>query len=122
MENLYYLITAVLFIVALKMMTSPRTARAGNLIAAGGMLIAIVGMFLSHTVAGGMWPWIIAGLAVGAVVGTFMAVKVKMTGMPQMVSFFNGMGGLAAGLVAISDFLDSVAKHGQTAGGDDWPL
>jgi NAD(P) transhydrogenase subunit beta len=122
MENLYYLITAVLFIVALKMMTSPRTARAGNLIAAGGMLIAIAGMFLSHTVAGGMWPWIIAGLAVGAVVGTFMAVKVKMTGMPQMVSFFNGMGGLAAGLVAISDFMDSVAKQGQTAGADDWPL
>ena len=49
MENLYYLMTAVLFIVALKMRTSPRTARAVNLIAAAGMLIAIVGIFLSHT-------------------------------------------------------------------------
>ena len=133
MENLSYLITAVLFIVALKMMTSPRTARAGNLLAAAGMLIAIVGIFLSHTdlfakeafTQGlwglSMWPWIIAGLAIGTVVGTFMAVKVKMTGMPQMVSFFNGMGGLAAGLVAISDFMDSVAKQGEQAPGD-WPL
>ncbi len=129
MENLYYLVTAILFIVALKMMTSPKTARLGNLIAAGGMLIAIVGIFLSHTDLFGkesftdgpwglsMWVWIIGALVVGTIIGTFMAVKVKMTGMPQMVSFFNGMGGLAAGLVAISDFRESLSTPDPT-----WPL
>ena len=97
--ELAYLAAAVMFIFALKAMSSPRTARRGNLIGALGMLVAIVCTLLSRQVVS--WGWIVAGLVLGSAIGGYLAVKVKMTGMPQMVAIFNGMGGLASGLVVL---------------------
>lgn len=95
MENfllqLSYLIGSITFIVGLKQLSSPDSARKGNLVAAAGMLIAILGTVLFHQQEGhhiGNIPWIIAAMAIGTVVGWLMAMKVKMTAMPQMVSFF----------------------------------
>jgi H+-translocating NAD(P) transhydrogenase subunit beta len=97
--ELAYVVAAVLFIFALKAMSSPKTARRGNLIGAIGMLVAIVFTLLSRDVVS--WPWIVAGLVLGSAIGAYLAVKVQMTGMPQMVAIFNGMGGLASGLVVL---------------------
>ncbi len=104
-----YLIGSVTFILGLKMLSHPATARRGNLIAAGGMLIAIVGtIFLYRNTETGdhlhNYGWIFGGLAVGGVIGTFAARKVKMTAMPEMVSLFNGMGGACAALISLVEF------------------
>jgi len=99
--RLSYLVAAVLFIFALKAMSSPRTARRGNLVGAFGMLVAIVFTLLS----GGLqWRWIIVGLVTGAAVGGYLALRVQMTAMPQMVAMFNGFGGLASAMVVIAEF------------------
>jgi len=99
--DLSYLLAAVLFIFALKLMASPRTARRGNLIGACGMLIAIIFTLTARQIVS--WPWIIAGLIVGAGIGAFLAGAVRMTAMPQMVAMFNGFGGLASGLVVLAE-------------------
>ena len=99
--DLSYLLAAVLFIFALKAMASPRTARRGNLVGAVGMLVAIVFTLTSREIV--TWGWIIAGLVVGAGIGAFLAMRVKMTAMPQMVAMFNGFGGLASGLVVLAN-------------------
>ncbi len=99
-----YLFAAVLFVFALKAMSSPKTARRGNAIGAFGMAIAIAITLLSRDflgIGGGWWAVIIAGL-VGTGVGAFLALTVKMTGMPQMVAIFNGLGGLASAMVVFS--------------------
>ncbi len=97
-QNLAYLVASILFILGLKGLTHPRTAVRGNLTGSVAMLLAI----LATLWAGGIvdWTWVIAGLAVGSVVGVIMALKVPMTGMPQMVAVFNGFGGGASFLVA----------------------
>ncbi|MBA2476202.1 MAG: NAD(P)(+) transhydrogenase (Re/Si-specific) subunit beta, partial [Actinobacteria bacterium] len=97
-----YLLTAVAFIVALKRLSSPATARSGNLIGAAGMLLAIVATLIQHDVVS-VWQ-IALGMTVGAVVGAVAAQRVKMTAMPQMVALFNGVGGGAAALVAFAEF------------------
>ncbi len=101
LAQLAYLLAAVLFILALKSMASPRTARRGNLIGALGMLIAVVCTLLTRDF---RWTWIIAGLVIGAAVGAYLALRVKMTAMPQMVAMFNGFGGLASAAVVIVEF------------------
>ena len=105
---LSYLIGSVTFIIGLKMLSHPDSARKGNLVAAFGMGIAIFAtIFLYHNDAGESlhnYPWIFAGLAIGTVVGTMVAKKVKMTAMPEMVSMFNGMGGACAMLISIVEF------------------
>ena len=97
--QLAYLLAAVCFIVALKGLSSPRTARRGNLIGAAGALIACVTVVISsdfdHLAA------ILAAVAIGAAVGTIGAYRVQMTQMPQMVALFNGVGGGAAAIVAL---------------------
>jgi NAD(P) transhydrogenase subunit beta len=100
---LAYLVSAVGFIVGLKMMASPRTAVRGNLIGAAGMALAIGAACLEPGVSS--YTLIAGGLAVGAVVGWILAVRVQMTGMPQMVALLNGLGGAASTLVAWSDLL-----------------
>jgi len=100
---LCYLVAAALFIVGLKYMSSPATARRGNILAALGMLIAIVVTLLDREIIS--YTWIIAGLVTGALIGTFSARLVKMTAMPQMVGIFNGFGGGASALVAIAEFI-----------------
>ncbi|MFP3835803.1 NAD(P)(+) transhydrogenase (Re/Si-specific) subunit beta, partial [Chryseobacterium sp. SIMBA_028] len=87
------------FIVALKGLNSPRTARRGNLIGALGAFLAVVTVFVSARVEN--IPWIIAAMAVGAGVAAPVARRVQMTQMPQLVALFNGVGGGAAALVAL---------------------
>jgi NAD(P) transhydrogenase subunit beta len=103
-----YLIASVTFIVGLKMLSHPASARRGNLLAAAGMGIAILGtIFLYQDAEGNKLHnhiWIFAGLAIGAFIGTLAAKKVKMTAMPEMVSLFNGMGGACAALISIVEF------------------
>ncbi|MDR2206575.1 MAG: NAD(P)(+) transhydrogenase (Re/Si-specific) subunit beta [Flavobacteriaceae bacterium] len=112
-----YLIGSVTFILGLKMLSNPATARNGNLVAAAGMTIAILGtIFLYSYNEDGTdkkltnYIWIFSGIVIGSVVGTLVAKKVKMTAMPQMVSLFNGMGGLCAALISIVEF-DHLIKH-----------
>src|SRR6266487_5488924 len=106
--TLCYLIVAVTFILGLKMLSSPASARKGNLIAAFGMSIAILGtIFLYRDDEGNRlhnYAWIFTGILIGGVVGTLAAKKVRMTAMPEMVSMFNGMGGACAALISIVEF------------------
>lgn len=104
-----YLLTGVLFIVGLKYLSSPATARTGNRIAIVGMLIAIGATLFAP----GLLSWwiIILGVAVGAVIGYFSARTVKMTAMPQMVALFNGAGGGAAALVSTAEFTRASSAH-----------
>lgn len=108
--ELSYLIAALLFVLGLKYMSHPLTARKGNFYAAGGMLLAMITTLLLHKNANGAGIQmtnvfiILAAIGVGTVVGWIMARKVKMTAMPQMVSFYNATGGLASALVAFLEF------------------
>jgi NAD(P) transhydrogenase subunit beta len=105
--GLVYLVAAALFILGLRYLSSPRTARYGNWIAALGMAIALVWtvvVFWAHFTAAGI-AISIAGVAIGASIGTIVARRVKMTAMPQMVAAFNGVGGGAAALVAVVELL-----------------
>ncbi len=105
---LSYLIASITFIVGLKMLSHPDTARKGNGVAAIGMTIAILAtIFLYVDGSGnhlGNYLWIFGGLLIGTVIGTIMAKKVQMTAMPQMVSLFNGMGGACAAIISIVEF------------------
>lgn len=105
---LSYLIGSITFIVGLKMLSHPDTARKGNGVAAIGMTIAILAtIFLYVDGSGnhlGNYLWIFGGLLIGTVIGTVMAKKVQMTAMPQMVSLFNGMGGACAAIISIVEF------------------
>jgi NAD(P) transhydrogenase subunit beta len=100
--ELAYLVALVTFIIGLKRLSSPATARTGNRIAAVGMLIAIVATLVDKRVAS--FGAIAVAMAIGAVIGAVGARKVKMTAMPQMVALFNGVGGGAAALVAAAEY------------------
>jgi H+-translocating NAD(P) transhydrogenase subunit beta len=100
-----YLVAAVLFILGLKQLSSPKSARNGNFTAAAGMVIALIATIpLLHFTTAGVTV-ISIGIVIGAVVGTVGARRVKMTAIPQMVALFNGVGGGAAALVAVSELL-----------------
>jgi NAD(P) transhydrogenase subunit beta len=102
-----YLIGSVTFILGLKMLSNPAAARKGNLLAAGGMAIAIIGTIFLYEEDGqklGNYGWIFGGIAIGTVIGFLAAKKVKMTAMPEMVSLFNGMGGACAALISLVEF------------------
>lgn len=100
-----YLLGSVSFIVGLKMLSKPDSAKRGNLLAGFGMTLAILGtIFLHENSSGekiGNLIWIFGGILIGTVIGYFAAMKVKMTQMPQMVSLFNGMGGACAALIGM---------------------
>lgn len=100
----------MLFVFGLKMLSSPATARKGNLVSAIGMLIAILTTLTAMTEI--KWIWIIIGAGTGAVIGIFAARLVKMTSMPEMVGLFNGFGGLASLLVGWSEFHRSWSTGG----------
>jgi len=100
--QLSYLVAASLFIIGLKQLGSPATARQGNVIAAIGMGIAIVGTLLERQVVS--YELIVVGVIAGSILGTIMAKTVAMTDMPQMVGLLNGFGGAASALVAIGEF------------------
>jgi NAD(P) transhydrogenase subunit beta len=103
--NVVYLIAAVCFILALKGLSSPKTARYGNAIGALGMLVAVISTFFikGFTNTG----YVLAAMAIGLVIGIPAARLVKMTAMPQMVAAFNGVGGAAAAVVSLSEFVST---------------
>lgn len=105
MTAILYLAAAVAFIVGLRRLGGPSTARSGNRIAAIGMLLAIVLTLVAQDILN--WGTVLAGLAVGAVIGAWAAVRVQMTAMPQMVAAFNGFGGIASALVAAVEVVES---------------
>ncbi|MDF0553917.1 NAD(P)(+) transhydrogenase (Re/Si-specific) subunit beta [Kamptonema sp. UHCC 0994] len=100
--QLSYLVAASLFIIGLKQLGSPATARQGNVLAAIGMAIAIVGTLLERQVVS--YELIVVGIIAGSILGTIMAKTVAMTDMPQMVGLLNGFGGAASALVAVGEF------------------
>jgi NAD(P) transhydrogenase subunit beta len=108
--ELGYLLAAVCFILALKGLSSPRTARRGNLIGAAGAVLACVVVFLSaplsHVLA------ILAAIAVGTAIGALGAYRVRMTQMPQLVALFNGVGGGAAAIVALVELREIAQAAG----------
>jgi len=106
-----YLICIVLFIIGLKRLSSPDTARNGNLVAATGMGIAII-VSLFYPVEGGQnnYGWVASGMVVGAAVGYTAARRVKMTAMPEMVSLFNGLGGACAMMISLVEFYNYPAN------------
>ncbi len=111
--NFSYLVASVLFIFCIIGLTHPRTAVRGNLFGALAMLIAIVATLFDKNIVS--FEIILAGIVVGAAIGALFAIKVKMTGMPQMVALFNGFGGGASVLVAGTAFIEA---HGRVSGYD----
>ena len=104
-ENIFYLLSSVLFIFGIKRLSHPRTARSGNLIASMGMLIAIVTtLVVSDSLS---YERIGIGIIIGTIIGAFFAARVEMTQMPQMVAIFNGFGGIASALVAAAEFVNA---------------
>lgn len=97
--ELAYLVAIVLFIVGLKRLSSPATARSGNRLASYGMLLGVVVTLLDRDIIS--FEAIIAGVVVGALIGGLLAKKVEMTSMPELVALFNGFGGIASALVAL---------------------
>jgi NAD(P) transhydrogenase subunit beta len=113
--ELAYLFSAVLFVVGIKRLQSPATARHGNALAAAGMLLAIVVTLVDNQILD--WTWILVGIVSGSLIGGLAARTVKMTAMPEMVGIFNGFGGGASALVAAAEF--SRVQHagvGETLG------
>ena len=105
--EIVYVIASVLFIIGLKMLSHPLTARRGNILAAFGMGLAIIATIIFHRKDGepiGNISLILTAIVIGTVIGWLIAKRVKMTAMPQLVSFFNGMGGAAAALISLVEF------------------
>jgi len=107
-----YLVAAALFILGIKQLSSPRTAPQGNRMGAMGMFLAVI-VTLTRMYSEGVvgWELIVGGLAVGILIGALMATRVEMTGMPELVALFNGFGGGASALVALSEVLGRL-QHG----------
>ena len=106
-----YLLAAALFIIGIKKLSSPRTAPQGNRLGAMGMFLAVL-VTLTRMQSEGVigWELIVGGLAIGAIIGVLMATKVEMTGMPELVALFNGFGGGASALVALSEVLGRLQR------------
>jgi H+-translocating NAD(P) transhydrogenase subunit beta len=104
LSYIVYLISSVLFIFGIKKLASPKTARQGNFLASLGMFLAIIiTVILTRLV---NWELMLAGLVIGSSIGAVMALKVPMTGMPQMVGLLNGFGGGASALVALAEYFN----------------
>ena len=106
-----YLLASVFFVLGLKAMSHPETARRGMFLAEAGMLAAIIGTLMHHEIVS--YEWIIAGLVIGSIVGALMAIWVPMTAMPQRTALSHAFGALAAALVGIAEY----SIHGETMGG-----
>ena len=109
--NSAYLVASVLFILGIRGLSHPRTARQGNILASIGMLIAVVATLLNPEIEN--YGLIAVGIAIGAVIGVVSARAVKMTAMPQMVALFNGVGGGAVALVALSEYHELIPEPGE---------
>jgi NAD(P) transhydrogenase subunit beta len=106
--NLTYLVASVLFIIGLKGLAHPRTAVRGNLLGALGMFLAIVVTLIDRRIMG--YEMIIAGVVVGGLVGSILAVRIQMTAMPQLVALFNGFGGGASVFVAGAALIEAIGQ------------
>ena len=120
-----YLVSALFFVVGLKLLSSPDSARRGNLWAATGMIMAMIATMVLHRngqgdgIKGANLVIILAAIAFGGVIGAVVARRIKMTAMPQLVSFFNATGGAASALVALIEFSN---PENQISPGDPaWP-
>jgi NAD(P) transhydrogenase subunit beta len=118
--ELSYLLSSVLFVVGLKRLQSPATARGGNRLAALAMLIAIVATLVENQVLS--WTGIVAGMVLGSLIGGVAARTVKMTDMPQLVGIFNGFGGGASALVAAAELVRVQSSGGALALGDGFTI
>jgi len=112
--SLAYIIACVLFILGIKNLNKPATARRGNMLSVLGMAIAVVAVFFEEDVVRSWnttdwfqnaYLWIFLAIAIGSIIGVIWSKKVKMTGMPELVAIYNGFGGLASFLVAVTQFL-----------------
>jgi NAD(P) transhydrogenase subunit beta len=110
--KLAYLIASILFIIGIKKMNKPATARFGNQISGFGMLIAIVATMIQLQVM--TLPEVLICIVIGSAIGYYVAHKVQMTQMPEMVALFNGFGGMASLLVGMSDYWLKAMENGQT--------
>lgn len=99
-----YLLSSILFIFSIRGLASPETARRGNILGMLGMTIAIVVTIFSPVVK--EYWWILGAIFLGGIIGTFSALKVKMTSLPQMIAAFNGLGGLSSVFIAIAEILN----------------
>ena len=105
-----YLLAAIFFVIGLKQLSNPESARGGNLWAAAGMILAMIATMFLHrdgegsTIKSGNLAIILVAIAFGGVFGAVIARKIKMTAMPQLVSLFNATGGAASALVALIEF------------------
>ncbi len=113
--ELTYLLSAILFVVGLKRLQSPATARAGNAIAAFAMFLAIIATVVDNEILS--WTPILIGVIVGGLIGAVAARMVQMTAMPEMVGLFNGFGGGASALVAIGEFVGTEGAFGANTAG-----
>jgi H+-translocating NAD(P) transhydrogenase subunit beta len=110
-----YLLASILFVLALKGMSHPETARRGMFLAEAGMLAAIIGTLIGQHIV--TWGWIIAGLTLGSLIGGWMAVSVPMTAMPQRTALSHAFGAFAAALVGVGEFLTHGAEMGHITRG-----
>ncbi len=102
-QDIAYLVAAILFIFGIKQLSSPRTARRGNMTAGVGMLLAIIAtLYIQNAMS---VVWIISAMIIGSAIGAVLAIRIQMTAMPQLVALFNGFGGLASVLVVGSEYL-----------------
>ena len=103
--NIFYVLASVLFILGIKKLSHPKTARSGNFLSACGMFVAILSTLVANDNID--LQMIVLGMIIGSAIGALFAQKVEMTQMPQMVAIFNGFGGSASALVAAAEFLNS---------------
>ncbi|TMA24813.1 MAG: NAD(P)(+) transhydrogenase (Re/Si-specific) subunit beta [Deltaproteobacteria bacterium] len=108
--QLFYLLSAILFVMGLRGLSHPRTARRGMFLAEAGMLLAIVGSLLHHEIID--YKWIVAGLILGTLIGAPLAIWIPMTAVPQRTALSHSFGALAASLIGISEYY----RHGAALG------
>jgi len=109
--NFFYIVSAILFVLGIKMLGSASTARKGNRLSSVGMLIAVVVTLIDKQVFES-WMWIAGGIGIGTVIGLVAAKRVKMTGMPELVAIFNGFGGLGSLFVGWAEYQKVVDAKG----------
>ena len=97
-----YLLASILFILGLKGLSHPETAKRGMHLAEFGMLMAIIGTLVHHEII--TYTWIIVGIVIGSLIGTVMAISIPMTKMPERIALSHAFGGLAAALVGVSEY------------------
>jgi len=111
--NLFYVLASVFFILGLKKLSHPKTARKGNALSSLGMFIAIIATLIFYSDLN--FIYILCGMIIGGSIGILFAVKVEMTAMPQLVALFNGFGGGASALVATAEYLSKISSINQPA-------